>query len=86
MYVNKYDENGKFLDMVEENLFGECEKVLDYLKEKRVCSVIYNDKNSTFMLAEECDEYYVAHLSSEQCRDLSKLFAKIAERIESETQ
>jgi hypothetical protein len=64
----------------EENMFGECEKVLDEIS--RVVSVHYKASENSFHLVEECDTYFSKMLTAENCKDLSELFLKISHKIE----
>lgn len=64
------------------NLFGECEKVLDILKEERVFSIMYEEEDNHFSIYEQCDGYFGTDLTLEMCNDLAELFSKIAKKIE----
>lgn len=64
------------------NLFGECEKVLDILKEERIFAIMYAEEDKRFSIYEKCDGYFGTRLTLDMCNDLAELFSKIAKKIE----
>lgn len=65
----------------EENLFGECERVLETMSSKRIFGIYYDENEKTFNMYENCDQYFGVELTAEMCRDLSVLFAEIGNKI-----
>lgn len=68
-------------DEHEENLFGDCERVLETLSSERVFGIYYDESKKSFVMYEECDQFYGVELTAEICRDLSVLFAEIGNKI-----
>lgn len=73
-------KNVEEFEIEERNLFGDSEKVLSTVKEGRIFNVFYVERNNSFYLHEQCDEYFELKLTVDMCKDLSDLFSKIAEK------
>ena len=76
MKIYKHDSSE-----LDENLFGDCERVLETLSSKGVFDICYDETKKSFIIYEKCDEYFATELTAEMCRDLSVLFAEVGNKI-----
>lgn len=69
--------NGGNLD-----IFGECEDSLKLMEVRRIFDIKYNEDKNSFFIFERSGEYFEAELTPHDCRNLSELFGKIADKLE----
>lgn len=66
-------------EKVDELLPGR-EEILDMMEDRRVFGISLSSDSRSFVIREMCDEYFAVRLTKDQCLELSKLFADLAER------
>lgn len=63
------------------NDIDEFKELLHELESERVFN-IFKKHNNEILLSEACDDWYSIVLTKEKCLQLSKLFAKLSEKID----
>lgn len=76
-----YGEDAR--EYVKHPILHEHRELLKRFMEDRVMCIFHSDKDG-FWMEECCDNYYCHTLTKDECLELSELFGKIANKLESE--